>query len=214
MITLGDIKIEIHDADHAMEKSVGAYITIRHAVPVRLLEEAKEARTYLGSSAATGKAIEECKRAIMNRIYGPELKAALETGRKYASYSGTQHELDNINRMLLMIQADPSPSPEPIAPVKHQRVSCPVDDGSTAIRNAIDSLESTLENTRDLLASHDVELGRTTRANQRIAEMYEEDIRKATEAVDGLKRLLPPDTPSAERKIVTENVTNIVDARA
>lgn len=45
-----------------------------------------------------------------------------------------------------------------------------------------------IENTQELLADHDVKLGRTTRGNRYTAERLEGEIRKMQAALDGLQK--------------------------
>jgi len=56
------------------------------------------------------------------------------------------------------------------------------------IEKAVDALESGLEYAQEILVRHDYELGRTTRRNQKAAELIEEDIEKIKASIKELKR--------------------------
>jgi len=50
------------------------------------------------------------------------------------------------------------------------------------------ALSAGIENTQELLADHDVRLGRTTRSNRYTAERLEGEIRQMQSALDGLQK--------------------------
>lgn len=56
-----------------------------------------------------------------------------------------------------------------------------------SIYAAQEAIRAGIENTQDLLADHDVRLGRTTRSNRYTAERMEGEIRQMKAALDGLQ---------------------------
>ena len=59
------------------------------------------------------------------------------------------------------------------------------------INQAIICIEEGLEDTRECLSNHDVSLGRATSKNRRMAEFYEDQIRKAELTIELLKAERP-----------------------
>ena len=53
---------------------------------------------------------------------------------------------------------------------------------------AQEAIRAGIENTQELLADHDVRLGRTTRSNRYTAERLEGEIRQMQAALDGLQK--------------------------
>lgn len=63
-------------------------------------------------------------------------------------------------------------------------------DTINAVCNA---LQAGIENTQELLADHDVRLGRTTRSNRMTAERLEDEIAEMKTALENLKTQCPHD---------------------
>jgi len=51
------------------------------------------------------------------------------------------------------------------------------------LRNAVDCLKIGMESTQELLAIHDTNLGRTTKKNKALAEIYEAEIAKTKNVI-------------------------------
>ena len=80
---------------------------------------------------------------------------------------------------------------------KPNTVEQPTDEGylpeswsmlKDAVYAAQEAIRAGIENTQELLADHDVRLGRTTRRNRYTAERLEGEIRQMQSALDGLQK--------------------------